>query len=70
LIPAHNASGVLPPFLPGQSPTDPSAMLPYCVSMLDVVKKYAINEERIKILKGVMNYRDELRKSGIHDGFQ
>ncbi|MEW6713715.1 MAG: hypothetical protein AB1306_01315 [Nitrospirota bacterium] len=70
MIPAHTPSGVLPPFLPGLLPSDPSAMAPYPVSMLDVAKRFAINEERIKILKGVMDYRKELRTSGIHNGFQ
>lgn len=69
MIPEHNQSGVLPPFI-GSKPTVEGAMAPYKASLLQVAQKFAINEDRIQILKGLISYRKELRKEGITFGFQ
>lgn len=70
MIPEHNQSGVLPPFLPGSTPASMGAMSPYKVSLLHVAQRFATNEDRIKILKGLVKYRSALRKAGISSGFQ
>ncbi|MBM2839431.1 MAG: hypothetical protein HW415_2056 [Deltaproteobacteria bacterium] len=70
MIPVCNQSGVLPPFLPGVSPIEPGAMAPYRVSLLDVAHRYATSDERLKILKGFLTYREELRLLGFDQGFQ
>ncbi len=70
MIPAVNQSGVLPPFIPEFSPTDPAQVAPYKVSIVDFVSHYATSQERIKILKGFLLYRSELRRIGIVSGFQ
>lgn len=69
MIPSHNESGVLPPFL-GATPVEPSAMAPYRVALLDLVKKFASNQERRNILAGFIGYRAELQKVGFLTGFQ
>ena len=61
---------MLPPYLPGMPPTSYNGMSPYSVSLLEVVKRYAINPDRLKILKGLISYRDDLRSIGIIEGFQ
>lgn len=70
MIPNHNQAGVLPPFLPGSSPHEANAMAPYRVSLLEIAKKFATSGERTKILRGLIAYRDELRRVGICSGFQ
>lgn len=70
MIPNHNHAGVLPPFLPGASPHELGAMAPYRVSLLDMAQKFATSAERLEILKGLVAYRDELRRIGIRGGFQ
>lgn len=70
MIPAHNQSGVLPPFIPGAAPTDSGATAPYNVSLVDIARKFATNEKRVQILQGLTSYRKALRDVGIVDGFQ
>ena len=70
MIPAHTHSGVLPPFLPGASPSDMGAMAPYQVSFLEIAHRFGTTNERIDILRGLLQYRQELRSIGIVDGFQ
>ncbi len=70
MIPEHNQSGVLPPFLPGSTPASPGSMAPYRVSLLHVAQRFGINEVRIRILNGLVAYRSQLRKEGISAGFQ
>jgi hypothetical protein len=69
-IPPYTQSGVLPPFRPGATPTARGMMAPYKVSLVDVAKKFATSEQRIKILKGLIAYRKALRLEGISTGFQ
>jgi hypothetical protein len=70
MIPEHNQSGVLPPFLPGSSPAVLGSMSPYRVTFLDVARRYSTSKERFDILNGLILYRDALRQIGIHQGFQ
>jgi hypothetical protein len=69
VIPSHNESGVLPPFL-GNDPAAHAAMAPYRVSLLELVNRFATTQERINILTGFIAYRDALRKIGFLNGFQ
>lgn len=70
MIPEFNLSGVLPPFLSGDSPVNPNAVAPYRVSLLHLAHRFAINDERKKILLGLISYRTALRAEGIISGFQ
>lgn len=70
MIPDHNQSGVLPPFLPGSKPSSPGSMAPYRVGLLHVAQRFGTNEARKKILHGLVSYRCELRKAGFSSGFQ
>lgn len=70
MIPEFNQSGVLPPFLPGESPTRHAGMAPYKTSIVDLVLRYAHSPERRAILQGLLDYRKQLRMLGISDGFQ
>lgn len=70
MIPEFNQSGVLPPFLPGTDPTNRYSTSPYPVTALQFVQKYATSTDRIAILKGLFQYREKLRNSGIVNGFQ
>jgi len=70
VIPAHNQSGVLPPFISGALPSDAGAMAPYKSSLLEVIAKFAITTDRIKILRGLIEYRELLKAHGITHGVQ
>lgn len=70
MIPELNQSGVLPPFIPEQSPTDPAAMAPYRSSISNFILRYSHSKERISILKGLLAYRKKLQETGITEGFQ
>lgn len=70
MIPELNQSGVLPPFIPEQSPTDPAGMAPYRSSISEFIIRYAKSRERIDILKGLLSYRKKLKEIGVTDGFQ
>lgn len=70
MIPELNQSGVLPPFIPEQGPTDPAGMAPYKTTITEFVLCYAHTPERISILKGLLDYRRKLRSIGVRKGFQ
>lgn len=70
MIPELNQSGVLPPFIPEQGPTDPASMAPYRSTMSEFVFRYAQSPERITILKGLLKYRQQLKDIGVTEGFQ
>lgn len=70
MIPSNSHDGVLPPFFPGSSPHDPTAVSPYRVSLKDVAERYTTSEHRKKILKGLVEYRSALRAAGFTAGFQ
>jgi hypothetical protein len=70
VIPELNQSGVLPPFIPEQGPSDPAGMAPYRATIVEFVARYSQSPERITMLKGLLAYRKKLRKVGIAQGFQ
>lgn len=70
MIPELNQSGVLPPFIPEQGPTDPACMAPYKTTISEFVLRYAHSPERRAILRGLLEYRKKLRQVGISEGFQ
>ncbi|WP_404810119.1 DUF6932 family protein [Marinobacter nauticus] len=70
MIPELNQSGVLPPFIPGQGPTDPAGMAPYKTTISEFVLRYAHSPERRRILRGLLDYRKKLREIGISSGVQ
>lgn len=70
MIPSHSLDGVLPPFLPGGSPTEPGAVSPYRAGLAEFVQRYAESNERKEIMEGLVAYRNALRAVGISSGFQ
>ena len=70
MIPNFNHSGVLPPFRPEIGPTSSAAMAPFPVSITDLVSGFAGSPERDAIMRGLLDYRAELVRSGIQRGFQ
>lgn len=70
MIPELNQSGVLPPFIQEESPTDRAAMAPYRSTISEFVLRYAHSTARIDILKGLLAYRKKLKEIGITEGFQ
>lgn len=70
MIPAFNQSGVLPPFLPNSSPTDPLSVSPYETTMLEVVERFGTSTVRLSQLAGLIRMRAELRRIGVRDAFQ
>jgi hypothetical protein len=63
------APAILPPFL-GSDPADPSARSPYRASIGDVVRRFATSQPRIDILRGLLEYRKELRRLRVGAEFQ
>jgi hypothetical protein len=70
MIPAFNQSGVLPPFLPGDSPANPAAVSPYETTMVEVVQRYGTSQVRREQLQGFLQMRQALRDLGVTDAFQ
>lgn len=70
MIPPFNQSGVLPPFLPWDSPRNPAAVSPYATTMIDLVHRYATSAIRRRQLQGLLDMRNELRRVGVTDAFQ
>jgi len=70
MIPANNHDGVLPPFLPGATPTNAGSMAPYQADMMEVAQRFGGSSERIEILRGLIKYREALGSIGIDSGFQ
>jgi hypothetical protein len=70
VIPELNQSGVLPPFISEQGPTDPASMAPYRSTITEFVIRYAQSPKRITIFRGLLEYRRKLKAIGITRGFQ
>jgi len=43
---------------------------PYIADLLTVVDRFAISEERVMILRGLLQFRSEMHQAGITSGFQ
>jgi hypothetical protein len=69
MIPHWNAAGVIPPIMPGAPGHSPERS-PYIVDISEVRAQFATTTERIKIIKGLLNYRKALYNVGIVSGFQ
>jgi hypothetical protein len=67
-IPKAVPPGILPPFL--KSPTRRDGLSPYLATLVELVERYAISPQRIRILEGLLAYRAELRRVGLSAGFQ
>ena len=70
MIPQLNQSGVLPPFIREQGPTDPAGMAPYKTTITEFVLRYAHTPDRRSLLKGLLDYRRKLKSIGVRNGFQ
>ena len=57
MIPAYNQAGVLPPYLPGFSPSVLAATAPYKTDMTEIVNKFAHSQARIDLVSGLIKYR-------------
>jgi hypothetical protein len=69
MIPAWISAGVLPPILPGQAGHSPERS-PYAASMVDLVDRFGLSDDRLKILRGFLAYRAALHAIGLTSGFQ
>lgn len=67
-IPDFDHNGVIPPFL--GNPTEPKNVAPYSCSITELVEKFGFSPQRRKILYGLLDFRQNLRQSGIKKGFQ
>ena len=68
MIPSFSVSGVLPPFV-GNDPTQQAAQAPYRTSMEEVVNQFSFNLERVAILEGLFDYREQMRSLKVQ-GYQ
>ena len=69
MIPDWNISAVLPPVRPGLPGHSPDRS-PYLVPISKVIERFATTRDRIKILRGFLEYRVALHQRGISSGFQ
>lgn len=69
LIPSFTHSGVLPPFS-GPNPTSAALNSPYKCTMMEFVTAFSGTAARKALLRGMLGYRDALRKAGFNSGFQ
>lgn len=69
MIPEWNHSGLIPAIHPEDSGTGRNRS-PYHVDLWDVVHKFCFSLDRCRILLGFLNYRTELHKVGLTEGFQ
>ena len=68
-IPDFTVSGVLPPYL-GRTPADSAAMSPYPASLVEIANKMCASNERKAIMRGLLDYRQQLATVGLQAGFQ
>lgn len=69
MIPAFNASLVLPPFT-GDDPGQRATMSPYKTDILAFVRRFATSGPRAALVVGLLDYRKALRSAGVASGFQ
>ncbi len=69
MIPDWNLAAVVPPVRPGAQGHSPDRS-PYIVSLPQIVERFATSPQRIRILRGFMAYRTELKARSISSGFQ
>ncbi len=54
----------------GSDPTSAAARSPYKVDMVEVVQRFSTSRTRVDILKGLLDYRRELRRLDLGAEFQ
>jgi len=69
MVPPWNNAAVLPPVRPGQPGHSPDRS-PYRVALSAVIERFATSPDRIRILRGLIDYRRALAQTIIADGFQ
>lgn len=69
MIPGWNMEGILPPIWPGEDGASPNRS-PYLSTTTEMVDVFASSGDRKAILKGLLDFRQELYAAGIVDGFQ
>ncbi|HFK7184586.1 TPA: hypothetical protein ACG0BA_000174 [Serratia odorifera] len=67
-IPLWNSMGIIPPI----DESDPISLArsPYELDIVRFVRFFAITQARVKILRGFLDFRNELTSVGLVDGFQ
>ncbi len=70
MIPPWNHQHVLPLVLSPSESLRRDNRAPYRATVLELIDRFAINAERMRILEGFLQYRSALRDKGIHGGFQ
>ena len=68
-VPDFTVSGALPPYL-GTTPTVLAAMSPYPTTLARIAGKLCRSSPRREIFRGLLQYRQELARIGLSDGFQ
>jgi hypothetical protein len=69
VIPAWNATGVLPPIRPAAPGNSPDRS-PYAVDLVSLIDRFATSQERMNILDGLLRFRAALHGAGMVSGFQ
>lgn len=69
LIPDWNEKGLISPVQEG-APGHSSKRSPYSVDLVSFVNRFAISEERCRIVEGFLKYRKALHNIGMIKGFQ
>ena len=69
MIPPFNHNNVLPPYH-GVNPANPDEQSPYKCTIMEFCQRFAISEQRKKILKGFIQFRLKCNEIGITEGFQ
>lgn len=69
MIPDWNITGLIPPIMPGVAGHSDKRS-PYSVTSLDIVNQFSTTKERYLILKGFLEYRQDLYNHGVKEGFQ
>jgi hypothetical protein len=68
-LPSWNSMGVLPPIKPGMQGNSPERS-PYSIDLISFVDRFSSSPERVRTLGGLLQFREELYKLGIVNGFQ
>lgn len=69
MIPLHNVSHVLPPFV-GSEPGHPALMSPYSATMVEFAQRFGTSPQRKLLIAGLLDYRARLSAIGVATGFQ
>jgi hypothetical protein len=69
MIPNWNLQGVIPPTRPGVQGHDPDRS-PYLATLHAFVSAMGTSPARLKIIDGLLQFRNEIHKLGVKSGFQ